>query len=136
MRGLAGVKEAVIPLPPAAAAALGGRSSLRVGVAAGIGAARTLLDRVRAGERFDAIEVMACPGGCVGGGGQPKSRDARVLAKRAAAVYALDRDAAVPSAQDNPAVAALYARELGRPGSAAAHALLHRKYGGVEEAGT
>lgn len=129
VRGLAGVKEAVIPLPPVTAAALGGRSSLRVGVAAGIGAARTLLDRVRAGEKFDAIEIMACPGGCVGGGGQPKSRDATILAKRAAAVYALDRDAAVASAQDNPAVAALYARELGRPGSAAAHALLHRKYG-------
>jgi len=136
VRGLAGVREAVIPLPPGAADAVGGRTSLRVGVAAGVGAARALLARVREGERFDAIEVMACPGGCVGGGGQPKSRDASIVAKRARAVYALDAAATVQGAHENEAVKALYDRELGgAPGCARAQELLHRGYEGAQGKG-
>ena len=100
-------------------------------MAAGVGAARALLARVRAGERFDAIEIMACPGGCIGGGGQPKSRDIGVVAKRARAVYALDAAATVQGAHENQAVKSLYDKELGgAPGGARAQELLHRGYEG------
>jgi NADH-quinone oxidoreductase subunit G len=71
---------------------------------------------------------MACPGGCIGGGGQPKYRAPDILARRMAAIYTADESAAVRASHDNPAVQALYQKVLGQPGSRVAHELLHTSY--------
>lgn len=141
LRGLAGVKELVIPLPEEGSARrlAGGREELRVAVASGAGAARALVDRIRGGDptlpRFDFVEVMACPGGCVGGGGQPRVRDqAAALAARARAIYELDAGSATRRSHENEAVKSLYERFLGgAAGSEIAERELHRKYGGAAE---
>ena len=99
-----------------------------VAICNGIAAGQRLLEDSKQWQDFVAIEVMACIGGCLGGGGEPKSEDPQVLRKRAAAVYELDRRAPRRRSHDNPNVRALYARELGEPGSPAARALLHTSY--------
>jgi iron only hydrogenase large subunit-like protein len=78
---------------------------------------------------------MACPGGCIGGGGQPRSTDKGILAKRQAAMYELDERSTLRRSQDNPLVQALYKRFLGSPNSPKAHELLHTHYvpGGVPD---
>jgi iron only hydrogenase large subunit-like protein len=77
---------------------------------------------------------MACPGGCIGGGGQPRSSDKAILGKRQAAMYALDERSTLRRSHDNPFIQQLYARFLGEPLSRRAHELLHTHYvaGGVE----
>jgi iron only hydrogenase large subunit-like protein/ferredoxin len=137
-RGLAGVKELSLALPPAAAAAAGVPPTLRAGVVSGVGHARALLDDLARRDAADAadvadlpfhfIEVMACPGGCIGGGGQPRSADPAILAVRSAAVHAAGDGAAVQAAHDNPSVTALYERVGGGIGSEAAAAVFHRRY--------
>jgi len=108
---------------------------LRVGVANGLTNAKHLLDAVVNQEKkFHIIEIMACPGGCVGGGGQPypppgyRIFDKRLLAKRAAALYAIDKGKTVRSSNHNPAVKQLYADFLGAPGGENARRLLHTRY--------
>jgi len=138
LRGLAGVKELVLPLPATGRARelAGGREELRVAVASGAGAARALVGGIARGDpslpRFDFVEVMACPGGCVGGGGQPRVADqAAALAARAAAIYELDERSATRRAHENEGVRDLYARFLGgEAGSEVAERELHREYGG------
>ena len=78
---------------------------------------------------------MACPGGCIGGGGQPKSSDKQILEKRLAAVYNLDKTLTTRQSHDNPVVARLYEEFLGEYGSETAHHLLHVDpvYGRKEE---
>ena len=71
---------------------------------------------------------MACPGGCVSGGGQPKSADPDVVLKRAGAVYALDQSSKLRKSHDNAEVQALYAEYLGNPNGPLAHQLLHTRY--------
>lgn len=99
-----------------------------VAVCNGIAVAQRLLQTQDWRDQYVAIEVMACVGGCLGGGGEPKSMDPDVLKKRAQAVYAVDGQAPRRRSFENPDVQALYAEELGRPNSAAAHALLHTRY--------
>ncbi len=125
VRGLKGVKEAEIDLEG---------TKLHVAVAHGTGNAQKLLDSVRSGEKkYEFIEVMCCPGGCVTGGGQPIVKsDVRssvnVSALRAKALY--DEDAGKPrrKSQDNEELKILYSEYLGEPGSHKAHHLLHTTY--------
>ncbi|MDK2855619.1 MAG: iron-hydrogenase subunit alpha [Bacillota bacterium] len=120
VRGLASCKEAVI--------LLGGRE-IRVAVVHGLAAARRLLETLRAGEgKYDLVEVMACPGGCVGGGGQPLPNDTDHRAARAAGLYSLDRQRELRRADENPLVEKLYREHLGAPGSEEAKRLLHTHY--------
>ena len=78
--------------------------------------------------KYDFIEVMACPGGCIGGGGQPKTRDPAAVLKRMGAVYALDERSALRKSHENPEIQKLYEEFLEKPGGALSHELLHTKY--------
>ncbi|KAG2494905.1 hypothetical protein HYH03_006840 [Edaphochlamys debaryana] len=112
-----------------------GEITLRVAVANGLGNAKKLITKMQSGEvGYDFVEVMACPAGCVGGGGQPRSTDKQVTQKRQAALYDLDDKAAIRRSHENPAVQKLYEEFLGEPNSHKAHELLHTHYqaGGVE----
>lgn len=107
-----------------------GGLALRVGIASGLSNARKLLDGVRSGElQLHAIEIMACPGGCVGGGGQPIMHGHQeVLAARQRALYADDQNAEIRKSHENPYIKALYSEFLGAPLSPLAHSLLHTHY--------
>ncbi len=111
-----------------------GEHNIRVGVANGLTNAKILLDKVKAGEPFHVIEVMACPGGCIGGGGQPYPPegyhvlDPELLRKRASALYAIDAGKTLRKSYENPAVEEVYENFLGSPGSPKAHQLLHTHY--------
>mmetsp|Transcript_1763 Transcript_1763/g.2476 ORF Transcript_1763/g.2476 Transcript_1763/m.2476 type:complete len:90 (+) Transcript_1763:163-432(+) len=77
---------------------------------------------------YHFVEVMACRGGCAGGGGQPRSMDPLVLQKRIAGIYSVDERAVIRKSHENPDVQALYKDFLGTPGSSIAKKLLHRHY--------
>lgn len=137
VRGLAGIREAVVTIPVntagAEAAAAGGNGSaglqLKVAVANGLMNARKLLDKIKAGEaEYHFIEVMACPSGCIGGGGQPFTKDPDIKAKRASALYREDLGKKVRKSHENPAVKRLYESFLGKPCSEKSHELLHTRY--------
>ena len=125
VRGVEGIKEATVNIAG---------KDIRVAVASGLGNARKLLDSIRAGEAdYDFIEIMACPGGCVNGGGQiiqPSSirswTDLRAV--RAAAAYQEDCDLPIRKSHHNPFVKALYDEYYGEPGSEKAHHELHTHY--------
>ncbi len=125
VRGLDGVKEAKVEVAPGL--------SVNVAIASGLGNARKVLDMVRADRnRFQAIEIMACPGGCINGGGQPLiagDEDRRaVLEKRMAGLYTEDESKVVRLSHENKDVQTLYKEYLGEPGSEKAHHLLHTCY--------
>jgi NADP-reducing hydrogenase subunit HndD len=101
-----------------------------VAVCNGIAAAQRMLEEETWRKDFVAIEVMACVGGCLGGGGEPKSMDPHILQKRAKAIYGIDAKAPRRRSYENGDVQALYASELGEPNSPAAHHLLHTHYAG------
>ena len=103
---------------------------LNIGIAHGLGNARKLLDDVRAGKsQFHAIEIMACPGGCIGGGGQPLHHgNSEIIKARAAAIYTEDRKKPLRKSHENPFIIKLYDEFLGKPGSEKAHHLLHTHY--------
>jgi len=100
---------------------------VRCAVVSGLGNARKLMEQLKAGKvRYDFVEVMACPGGCVGGGGQPASMDDEELyGVRGQRLYDLDQAAPVRFSHENPQVAALYQEFLGEPLSHKAEELLH-----------
>ncbi len=100
---------------------------VRCAVVSGLGNARELLDRLIAGKvRYDFVEVMACPGGCVGGGGQPISiDDEEKFGERGEKLYDLDRKNPLRFSHENPTVQALYSEYLGAPLSELAEELLH-----------
>lgn len=103
-----------------------GETKLRLAVASGLASARELMDALRSGQvQYDFVEVMACPGGCSGGGGQPIHDGEDFTAGRAEALYALDRDSAIRFSHENPDVQTLYREYFGQPLSQAAHHLLH-----------
>jgi NADP-reducing hydrogenase subunit HndD len=121
LRGLEGIRSATIDfdgLP------------LNIGIANGLGNARKLLDEVRAGtSNYHAIEIMACPGGCIGGGGQPYHHGySEILRRRAAAIYTEDERKTIRKSHENPSIIRLYSEFLGEPGSKKAHCLLHTHY--------
>ena len=112
-----------------------GTHNIHVGVANGLENAKVLLDKVVAGEEdFHVIEVMACPGGCIGGGGQPYPPkgtailDPELSRLRAQALYTIDKGKELRKSYENPAISELYDSFLGSPGGEKAHELLHTKY--------
>ncbi|OPZ89572.1 MAG: NADP-reducing hydrogenase subunit HndC [Firmicutes bacterium ADurb.Bin419] len=125
VRGVEGIKEATVKV---------GDLELKAAVAHGLGNARKLLDRIKAGEaNYHFVEIMACPGGCVNGGGQPiqpsKVRSWTDLrAERAKAIYQEDRELPIRKSHENPKVKALYDEYLGEPGGHKSHKLLHTHY--------
>ncbi len=122
LRGMDGVRCAHIQV---------GDTVLNIGVAHGLGNARRLLEEVEAGNPrgFHAIEVMACPAGCIGGAGQPSCKgDETIIAKRREGLYAEDKGKVLRKSHENPAVKKLYDTYLGYPMSHKAHDLLHTHY--------
>jgi len=125
VRGVEGIKEASVKV---------GDLTLKAAVAHGLGNARKLLDRIKAGEaEYHFVEIMACPGGCVNGGGQPiqpsKVRSWTDLrTERAKAIYEEDKELPIRKSHENPRIKALYEEYLGEPGSHKAHKLLHTHY--------
>ncbi|MEM4662622.1 MAG: [FeFe] hydrogenase, group A [Candidatus Diapherotrites archaeon] len=93
-----------------------------------LGNARHILERIKKGEKFDFVEVMGCPGGCIGGGGQPKPVDWETIEKRAKAIYSIDESKKIRLCHQNPELKKIYESFLGYPGSQLAKKLLHRKY--------
>ena len=121
LRGLEGVREATIDfdgLP------------VKIGIAHGLGNARKLLEDIRSGKsHFHAIEIMACPGGCIGGGGQPLHHgDSSILKARQLALYREDANKPIRKSHENPYITKLYEEFLGHPLSHKAHELLHTHY--------
>ena len=122
VRGLDGVKEATIQIAPG--------TSINVAVCSGLGNARKVLEKVQSEPgRFQAIEIMACPGGCINGGGQPFLHDQTdLLEKRMKGIYTEDERKTLRLSHENPDIQKLYAEFLGEPGSEKAHHLLHTTY--------
>jgi NADH-quinone oxidoreductase subunit G len=121
VRGLSGIREATVKV---------GDLEINAAIASGLGNARKLLEKIRAGEaNYHIIEVMACPGGCLNGGGQPYVKcNSDTLQKRFEAIYTDDKNAKIRKSHENPSIKKLYAEFLGEPGSHKAHELLHTKY--------
>jgi NADP-reducing hydrogenase subunit HndD len=121
LRGMEGIRKATIDfdgLP------------IKIGIAHGLGNARKLLEDIQAGKsEFHAIEIMSCPGGCIGGGGQPYHHgNADVLKKRQMALYTEDKNKTIRKSHENPHIIKLYEEYLGEPMSEKAHHLLHTEY--------
>ena len=125
VRGETGIKKATIDLDG---------KEIKVVVAHGLGNARKVLDEINEGKAdYQFVEIMACPGGCIMGGGQPivsskKRMDIDVRALRANALYKIDEQSVLRKSHENPAIKKLYEEYLGKPGSHKAHELLHTHY--------
>jgi iron-only hydrogenase group A len=128
--GLEGVKEAAVKVAGAQPAwsFLEGQE-LRIAVAHGLSNARKLIERVRSGHAsYHFVEIMTCPGGCIGGGGQPRMTDNSVRQARIAAIYREDEGKPLRKSHENPAVKRLYDEFLGAPLGEKSHHLLHTHY--------
>ena len=125
VRGVEGIKEATVDV---------GEMKIKAAVAHGLGNARELLERVKAGEaEYHFIEIMACPGGCIAGGGQPiQPSQVRswvdIRSERAKVLYEEDKNLPIRKSHENPTVKRLYEIYFGSPGSDKAHKLLHTHY--------
>ncbi len=122
LRGFEGIRNATVKV---------GDFDLNIGIAHGLGNARLLLEEIRNGNpnNYHAIEIMACPGGCIGGGGQPYHHgDSEILKKRQAAIYAEDRGKTIRKSHENPYIKEMYENFFGKPMSHKAHELLHTHY--------
>ncbi|MBR5507131.1 MAG: [Clostridia bacterium] len=124
VRGLDGVKEATLTIAG---------KEVKVAVVHGTANARIILDKVKNGEHYDFIEIMACPGGCINGGGQPivdsyTKATVDVKALRASALYSEDERATIRKSHENPAIQELYKEFLGEPCGHKSHELLHTHY--------
>ena len=125
VRGLEGIKEATVVL---------GGVELKAAVAHSTGAAKELIKRIKSGEAtYHFVEVMACPGGCVNGGGQPivsafKRMEVDQRAARAAGLYAEDEAKVLRKSHENPDIKKLYEEFLGEPNGHKSHELLHTHY--------
>ncbi len=120
VRGMEGVREAAVDLAG---------TTVKVAVAHGLENANQLLTKIKAGEAdYHFIEVMCCPGGCIGGGGQPIPTTNAVRKERAAAIYQADRDLPLRKSHENPAIKQIYAEWLERPLGEKSHHLLHTHY--------
>ena len=121
LRGLEGIRDAWVDF---------NGTPIHIGIAHGLKNARTLLERVREGkEQFHAIEVMACPGGCIGGAGQPYHHgNSEIIKKRLEATYEEDRNKPIRKSHENPSIIKLYKEYLGEPCGHKSHELLHTHY--------
>jgi NADH-quinone oxidoreductase subunit G len=121
VRGEDGLRLATVELE--------GGTTLKLAVVHGLKNARTLAEKVRRGKTdLDLIEVMACPGGCIGGAGQPVTRDVEARRLRTRGIYDVDKNLELHKSQENQFVADVYARHLGEIGGKRAHQLLHTCY--------
>ncbi len=130
VRGMEGIREATIKIenPKPEWAFLDG-VELKCAVAHGLVNAKTLMDAVKDGtSAYHFIEIMACPGGCLGGGGQPIPTSPEIRRKRAEAIYAEDAGMPIRKSHENPEVAKLYRDFLKQPLGEVSHKLLHTKY--------
>ncbi|MFH1067954.1 MAG: NADH-dependent [FeFe] hydrogenase, group A6 [bacterium] len=125
VRGLKGIKEAEVDIQG---------TKVRVAVAHGLSNVQTVLERVREAKEngkempYHFIEVMACPGGCIAGGGQPYGVSDKARVKRIAGLYQDDENQKQRCSHENPEVQRVYADFLGKPLSEKAHKLLHNRY--------
>ena len=125
VRGAKGIKKATVQM---------GDKEVRVAVAHGLGNAKKIMEEIKSGKAdYQFVEVMACPGGCIMGGGQPiKNSKTRatvdVRRKRAEAMYSIDERSTIRKSQDNPILKAIYKEYIGQPGEHRAHELLHTHY--------
>lgn len=125
VRGTDGIKRAEVEIAG---------KKIKAAVAHGLGNARKLLDAIKAGEEtYDFVEIMACPGGCVTGGGQPivpakVHMDIDLKAERAKALYTEDKSLPIRKSHENPVIKKLYDEYFEKPGSHKAHELLHTHY--------
>ncbi|SHJ41352.1 NADH-dependent [FeFe] hydrogenase, group A6 [Parasporobacterium paucivorans] len=119
VRGFEGLKEAAVDI---------NGTTVKVAVVHSLGEARKIMDRVVDGTAdYHFIEVMACPGGCIGGGGNPV-RNWKKVAKRTVNVYQQDKDLPIRKSHESPAIKMIYEEFLGEPLSETSHHLLHTKY--------
>lgn len=118
-RGMEGIKKATIDI--------GGRQ-IKIAIATGLKNAEKIIDEIRSGQNYDYIEVMACPGGCVGGGGQPKPQKQEIINKRRQALYEIDKNLPIRKAHENPVLKQIYESFFGCPGSELAQKYLHTNY--------
>ena len=125
VRGFEGIKEATYEA---------GGVKVKVAIASGLTNAKAIMDKIRAGEAdYTFVEIMACPGGCINGGGQPQV-PARVRnfedyrAKRASVLYGYDESMPRRKSHENPSVQKLYAEFMGEPCGEKAHHILHTSY--------
>lgn len=124
VRGLDGIKEANLTIAG---------KDVRVAVVHGTKNARIILDKIKAGEHYDFVEIMACPGGCINGGGQPivdsyTKSVTDVKALRAKALYTEDESSNLRKSHENPAIIELYEQYFGNPCGHKSHELLHTHY--------
>lgn len=121
LRGIDGLRKATIDF---------GGVDINIGIAHGLRNARKLLEEIREGKsKYHAIEIMSCPGGCIGGGGQPVHHGkSEVLKARVDAIYREDQRKTVRKSHENPYIQKLYKDFLGKPMSEMAHHLLHTNY--------
>ncbi|CEP67942.1 Iron hydrogenase [Moorella glycerini] len=115
VRGLTGIKEATVDIEG---------TKVRVAVAHSLGHARELLERVKAGEQYHFIEIMCCPGGCIGGGGQPIPTNTEIRQQRIKGIYQADAEMPLRKSHENPSVQTLYREFLDKPLSEKSHHLL------------
>jgi iron only hydrogenase large subunit-like protein len=130
IEGLKGVKEASLKVEKVKPEwkFLEG-ATLNVAVANGLANAQKVIGQIKSGEKqYHFVEVMTCPGGCIGGGGQPRYTDNSVRQARIEAIYREDEGKTLRKSHDNPAVAKLYEEFLGQPLGEKSHHLLHTKY--------
>ncbi|KAJ4456296.1 iron hydrogenase [Paratrimastix pyriformis] len=120
IRGLEGLRTSTVMM---------GNLELRVAVVSGGAAVRRLVDDILSNRaQYHFIEVMFCPGGCLGGGGMPRSENPHVLEDRAARIYGIEERSVIRKSHENPQIRALYEDFLGEPLSPLAHRLLHTTY--------
>jgi iron only hydrogenase large subunit-like protein len=120
IRGMDGVKEATIKF---------GDLDVNIAVVNGIGNVDPILDQVQSGtSKHHFIEVMACPGGCINGGGQPIHQKPEKVMKRIKALYRIDENAKTRRSHENESVKTLYREFFGEPNSHKAHEILHTEY--------
>jgi iron-only hydrogenase group A len=120
-RGLAGVKEATIDLEGL---------PLKIAIVNGLANTQTLIDSILKGDApaYHFIEVMCCPSGCIGGGGQPISEDEDVIVKRMEAIYTIDERSTIRKSHENPSITRIYQEFFEHPLSHRSHELLHTHY--------
>ena len=129
-RGMDGIKKATLNI---------GGKEIKIAVTAGLKNAEKIIEEMNAGEKYDYIEVMACPGGCVGGGGQPKSQTTEIMASRGnlheqiidarrKALYEIDKEKPIRKAHENPVVLEVYKELFICPGGPDAKKYLHTDY--------
>lgn len=130
VRGVEGVRESTVKIKDCLPEwKLFEGVELKCAVAHGLANARDLINQVKKGEKsYHFIEIMACPGGCLGGGGQPVPTNAEIRRKRTEAIYAEDMGMEIRKSHENPEIIQLYKEFLGKPNSHKAHELLHTHY--------